>query len=274
MRAKVDKLSADVRVEPRFLAQKPTDLSGGQKQRIAIARAFAGDPTLVVCDEPASALDVSVQASILNLLVELQTSEQVSYVFISHDLAVVRYISDRIGVMYLAELIEVGSAAEVFSPPHHPYTEALLSSIPKLDFDSRTAAHPAARHHAEPERAADGLPVPHALPPFPRRHLRRTGAAAAGASERAHLQVPHPAARSCSRLRRRRSPASRPKPDAGGRPGTVGSSTPKRCAKHLGRPSPTGRSAPSLVLLCLSCRRDDLGQLLDDGDAVVEERRV
>jgi peptide/nickel transport system ATP-binding protein len=136
VRAKVDKLSADVRVEPRFLAQKPTDLSGGQKQRIAIARAFAGDPTLVVCDEPASALDVSVQASILNLLVELQTSEQVSYVFISHDLAVVRYISDRIGVMYLAELIEVGSAEEVFNPPHHPYTEALLSSIPKLDFEN------------------------------------------------------------------------------------------------------------------------------------------
>jgi peptide/nickel transport system ATP-binding protein len=137
VRAKVDKLSADVRVEPRFLIQKPGDLSGGQKQRIAIARAFAGDPTLVVCDEPASALDVSVQASILNLLVELQTSEQVSYVFISHDLAVVRYISDRIGVMYLAQLIEVGSAEEVFNPPHHPYTEALLSSIPTLNFDDR-----------------------------------------------------------------------------------------------------------------------------------------
>ena len=137
VRAKVDKLSTDVRVEPRFLFQKPTELSGGQKQRIAIARAFAGDPTLVVCDEPASALDVSVQASILNLLVELQTNEQTSYVFISHDLAVVRYISDRIGVMYLAELIEVGAAADVFDPPHHPYTEALLSSIPRLDFDKQ-----------------------------------------------------------------------------------------------------------------------------------------
>ena len=135
VRGKVDSLSSSVRVEPRFLLQRPTELSGGQKQRIAIARAFAGDPTLVVCDEPASALDVSVQASILNLLVELQAKEKVSYVFISHDLAVVRYISDRIGVMYLAELIEVGAAEDVFNPPHHPYTEALLSSIPKLDFD-------------------------------------------------------------------------------------------------------------------------------------------
>jgi peptide/nickel transport system ATP-binding protein len=132
--ARIDELARSVRVEPRFLDAKPTELSGGQKQRIAIARAFAGRPALVLCDEPASALDVSVQASILNLLAELQAKQGVSYVFISHDLAVVRYLSDRIGVMYLAELMELGSSEDVFNPPHHPYTEALLSAIPTLDF--------------------------------------------------------------------------------------------------------------------------------------------
>ena len=134
-RERVDQLASSVRVEPRFLQQKPAELSGGQKQRIAIARAFAGKPALVVCDEPASALDVSVQASILNLLAELQATEGVSYIFISHDLAVVRYLADRIAVMYLAELMELGSSEEVFMPPHHPYTEALLSAIPTLDFE-------------------------------------------------------------------------------------------------------------------------------------------
>jgi len=134
-RDRVDRLATSVRVEPRFLQQRPAELSGGQRQRVAIARAFAGSPSLVVCDEPASALDVSVQASILNLLAELQATQGVSYVFISHDLAVVRYLADHIGVMYLAELMELGSSEEVFNPPHHPYTEALFSAIPSLDFE-------------------------------------------------------------------------------------------------------------------------------------------
>jgi peptide/nickel transport system ATP-binding protein len=122
-----------VRVADRYLSARPRQLSGGMKQRIAIARAFAGDPRVVVCDEPTSALDVSVQAAILNLLVDLQARQRVSYIFISHDLGVVRYLSDRIAVLYLGRLMEVGSADQVFAGPHHPYTEALLSAIPSID---------------------------------------------------------------------------------------------------------------------------------------------
>jgi peptide/nickel transport system ATP-binding protein len=130
-------LASDVRLAERYLSVRPNSLSGGLKQRVAIARAFAGRPRLVVCDEPTSALDVSVQAAILNLLVELQVRERVAYLFISHDLGVVRYISDRIAVMYLGRLMELGPAEVVFSGPHHPYTEALLSAVPTIDGGGR-----------------------------------------------------------------------------------------------------------------------------------------
>ena len=109
----------------------------GSSSALAIARAFAGEPKLVVCDEPTSALDVSVQAAILNLLVELQAQRKVSYLFISHDLGVVRYISDRIAVLYLGRLMELGPAEVVFDGPHHPYTEALLSAVPTIDGGGR-----------------------------------------------------------------------------------------------------------------------------------------
>ncbi len=122
-----------VRMEPRHLGLRPAQLSGGLKQRVAIARAFAGKPRVLVCDEPTSALDVSVQAAILNLLTELQARERVTYLFISHDMGVVRYLADRIAVLYLGRVMEYASAEVVFTGPHHPYTEALLSAVPSLD---------------------------------------------------------------------------------------------------------------------------------------------
>jgi peptide/nickel transport system ATP-binding protein len=133
LRDRLLELTHSVRLADRYLGMRPVQLSGGLKQRVAIARAFAGNPRLVVCDEPTSALDVSVQAAILNLLYELQRKEGVAYLFISHDLGVVRYLSDRICVLYLGRVMELGPATSVFSPPHHPYTEALLSAVPSLD---------------------------------------------------------------------------------------------------------------------------------------------
>lgn len=131
------KITAAVRLTDRHLDMRPAQLSGGLKQRVAIARAFAGRPRIVVCDEPTSALDVSVQAAILNLLSDLQRDGDTSYVFISHDLRVVRYLSDRIAVLYLGRIMELGPAERVFDGPHHPYTEALLSAAPSVEGDAR-----------------------------------------------------------------------------------------------------------------------------------------
>jgi len=130
-------LAALVRLAPGDLELRPRALSGGMKQRVAIARSFAGSPRLVICDEPVSDLDVSVQVAILNLVRGLREREGVSYLFISHDLAVVRYVADRIGVMYLGSLVELGPAATLFDPPNHPYTEALVSAVPTLPSDEQ-----------------------------------------------------------------------------------------------------------------------------------------
>jgi peptide/nickel transport system ATP-binding protein len=127
-----------VNLPEEYIRRLPHELSGGEKQRVAIARACASDPTVMICDEPISSLDVSVQASLMNLLVELQESKGTSYLFISHDLAAVRHLSDWIAVVYLGRICEVGSAHDVFAPPHHPYTEALLSAIPVPDPDVQT----------------------------------------------------------------------------------------------------------------------------------------
>ncbi|MBB5514649.1 peptide/nickel transport system ATP-binding protein [Rubricella aquisinus] len=122
-----------VKLPRAFAERKPRQLSGGQKQRIGIARAFAGTPKVVVADEPVSALDVSVQAAVTQLLTEIQLENRTTMLFISHDLSIVRYLADRVMVMYLGHVVEMGTTEQVFSPPYHPYTEALLSAVPIAD---------------------------------------------------------------------------------------------------------------------------------------------
>jgi peptide/nickel transport system ATP-binding protein len=133
--ARTRELFETVRLPVELAARRPYELSGGQKQRIAIARAFAAKPDLIVADEPVSALDVSVQAAVVTLLLDIQRHSGTTMVFISHDLALVRHIADRVAVMYLGKVMEQGAVEEIFTPPHHPYTEALLSAVSSLDAD-------------------------------------------------------------------------------------------------------------------------------------------
>ncbi|CAM5776762.1 ABC transporter ATP-binding protein [Labrys miyagiensis] len=133
---RVRELLEMVRLPPAVAERRPSQLSGGQKQRIAIARAFASDPSLIVADEPVSALDVSVQAAVVTLLLDIQREKHATLVFISHDLALVRHVADSVVVMYLGKVMERGRVEEIFSPPYHPYTEALLSAVHSPDPDA------------------------------------------------------------------------------------------------------------------------------------------
>ena len=182
-----------VKLPRAFETRMPRQLSGGQKQRIGVARAFAGNAKVVVADEPVSALDVSVQAAVTELLMDIQRQNKTTMLFISHDLSVVRYIADRVVVMYLGHIVEQGTTDQIFSPPYHPYTEALLSAIPiadtsvvkkhiVLEGDIPSAMNPPIR-----------LPVPDALPlqvAGAGRALRHRSAAGAQSRRRPPGQVP------------------------------------------------------------------------------------
>ena len=143
--AEVVRLLRAVKLNEDYYARLPRQMSGGEKQRVGIARAIASNPAMVVCDEPVSALDVSVQAAVLNVLVEIQQQHDTAMILISHDLSAVRFFSDDVAVMYLGRIVEIGPCEAIYSPPNHPYTAALLAAVPRPDPTLEQKTHPPER---------------------------------------------------------------------------------------------------------------------------------